>query len=334
MSGDDAGLILRALAARTESGAPSRSVFVLGGFHERRVSLPSQQRRAINLAWALNARGRLEPKRLVAVVGGGVAGATFAVTAAATGDAEVVLIDEHEEPITTQRASAERFLSPNLFDWPNQAWRKREGNLPFMNWRAAHADEVRIQLLNAFVAQAGERLHYAPQHWATAIEEGDGVVRVSGTSIPALLHAGPGWTADVDAVVVATGFLPEKRVRGTVSGSYWRDSRTSLPPGAHRSPVVVGDGDGALTELFRIALRGGRRRGLRFRQEQLRGLAGFGIDDSEGSSGFAARWWRSSVRRATALIVERSTGSPTSPTLTSDCWMSGFSRQPARTCAC
>jgi NADPH-dependent 2,4-dienoyl-CoA reductase/sulfur reductase-like enzyme len=113
MARDDAGLILRALAARGNDQRPSANVFVLGGFHESRLNLHAQQRRALNLVWALDRRDRLR-NRTIAVVGAGVGGTTFAVAAADRG-AQVWLIDEHEEPITTQRASVERFLDPNLF---------------------------------------------------------------------------------------------------------------------------------------------------------------------------------------------------------------------------
>ncbi len=284
MPRDDPGLILRALAARTAAGAPSNTVFLLGGAHERRVNVPAQQRRALNLVWALQSRGRLVSGLPIAVIGAGVAGTTFAVAAAARGS-HVWLIDEHEEPITTQRASSERYLDPNLFDWPNDDWDRTVADLPFLNWRAGIAADVRAQMLVGASAQAdGARLRYAPQNYVVAIKDPDEQPKRShpqvwGVGLESLVGAAPGsalpkWILKAALVVVATGFLPENRVAGTFSGSYWRDARLNEIAGAASAPVVVGDGDGALTELFRLVLTGAG--GARFRQEQLRRLAGAG----------------------------------------------------------
>ena len=60
---------------------PSRSgVYVLGCFG-RYITLYSQQVRALNLAYALNRRGKLKIGTRVCVVGAGIAGLTFAVGA-------------------------------------------------------------------------------------------------------------------------------------------------------------------------------------------------------------------------------------------------------------
>src|SRR5690348_14350529 len=97
-------------------------IFVLGGQDELRVSVISQQVRAINLAAVLSETGGIQPPgdaspTRIAVIGAGAGGTTMAAAAAVLG-AEVTLFDEHEEPITTQRWSFDRFLHPNLFDWP------------------------------------------------------------------------------------------------------------------------------------------------------------------------------------------------------------------------
>src|SRR4051812_5425823 len=107
MARDLPGLLLRALAARHADGdRPSRRVFVLGGQHERRVNLPAQQARALNLAWALSEGGLFHPavsnefEHPVVVVGAGAGGLTFAAAVATLG-VPVTVIDEHEEPMAT-----------------------------------------------------------------------------------------------------------------------------------------------------------------------------------------------------------------------------------------
>ena len=67
-------------------------LYVLGCF-ERRVTLLSQQVRALNLVYALCETGRLQEGSNLLVVGGGAAGMTVAVAAARRG-CQVTLLEK------------------------------------------------------------------------------------------------------------------------------------------------------------------------------------------------------------------------------------------------
>jgi hypothetical protein len=276
---DSAGRLLRMLAA-DDNGKPSERVFVLGGEHEHRVNLPAQQSRAINLAWALDERRKLHGRRVV-VVGAGVAGATFAAAAARRG-AHIALIDEHEEPITVQRAADQRYLHPNLFDWPNAGWQCETADLPVLNWRAEVASDVRNQLVAGFALSASSlysgSMRWLPQRVVVcvkALETGVRVVYVALRDFCAGDIVAPGYRLTADIVVTAPGFLPEKGITGSISGSYWKDDRLCelTKPGV----LIVGDGDGALTELLRVALKGAMNAPL-WHQQQLPDLVS-GVGD-------------------------------------------------------
>lgn len=282
---DRVGLILRTFGAAS-NGEPSKSRFLLGGQHEHRVNVPAQQHRALNLVWALRERGLLVDSdgngddrqersedaggKRVVVIGAGVAGATFAAAAARVG-AHVVLIDEHEEPVTVQRAATQRFLHPTLFDWPNPGSTANQADLPVNNWQSGVASDVRNQLLAGFVvaltsAQAPELTSLAQCLVVHVRETETNEVLVEYLPLDHLAAGEPRQDAcqlTADVVVIATGFLPERRIPHTVSGNYWKDDRLAE---LGKKILIVGDGDGALTELFRVALDGGQNQRIWLQQ--------------------------------------------------------------------
>ena len=243
-------------------------IFVLGAQDELRVSVVSQQVRAINLAAVLSETGGIRPlgdaaPTRIAVIGAGAAGTTMAAAAALLG-AEVTLFDEHEEPVTTQRWSFDRFLHPNLFDWPAAGWDEERAESPVMDWSAAPSAKVRLDLIRGFAraADACQRIAWCSQHLVHKIKEYPDrvVVTVSDLRGLAVNHAQEVvWRVDgFDYAVVATGFLPESPMQGAqMSGSYWKD--VDLPALAVDAVTIIGDGDGALTELLCLTVCRGRR---------------------------------------------------------------------------
>ncbi|HEX7145291.1 MAG TPA: FAD-dependent oxidoreductase [Gaiellaceae bacterium] len=279
------GLVLRLAQARGGDGQLCPQTFVLGGSHETRVTVVAQQARAINLAWALHRTGRLVGRdgkpSSVGVVGAGAAGATFAAAAGLLG-ANVTLVDEHEEPITTQRWSFDRYLHPNLFDWPVEGWNQERAGLPLMDWAAGPSARVRLELLAGFaLAAARGGVTWCSQHSVSEVDSADGKVKLTVCDLRSTAEPDAAGSVRVaeesyDLVVVATGFLPEPRVgdRTTMSGSYWKDNDLAqvLDDSEQRHHTIVGDGDGALTELLRLSLIG-REAKREFNQSMLTTLA-------------------------------------------------------------
>jgi hypothetical protein len=255
------GIILRLAAAREWDGRLCSRVFVLGGPHESRVTVVAQQTRAVNLAWALHRTGRLTPACRIGVVGAGAAGATFAAAASLLG-ARVTLFDEHEEPITTQRWSFDRYLHPNLFDWPVEGWDEKDAGLPVVNWSAGRSAMVRLHMLAGFALAAAEGgLTWCSQHSVSEVRPAGEEVELTVCDLRSAADAAQVATVPFDLAVVATGFLPEPWVaRTAVSGSYWKDNPLGQALGSATADLtIVGDGDGALTELLRLCLDGGER---------------------------------------------------------------------------
>lgn len=220
------------------------NVHVLGSF-EKRVTLWSQQHRALNLVYALHHEGLLGPGKHVAVVGGGVAGLTAAAAAAQKG-AQVTVLERQSELLHLLQGNHTRWVHPRIYDWPLPGSEEAHAGLPLLDWEAGLAGDVCEQILTGFHRAApGCRILCGVED--LQIAEGPGPRR--------RLH----WTAgseDFDLVIFAVGFGIERTVENLLLVSYWRDDSLHQPevePGT-RIHLVSGCGDGGLTDLLRLRL--------------------------------------------------------------------------------
>lgn len=211
-----------------------------------RVTLRSQQTRAMNLAWALRETLQKTSTR-VAVIGGGGAGITFAAAAARLG-ATVTLYESHQL-MHLQQGSWHRPLHPEIYTWPADTAFRPVSHLPLLGWTTGTAHDVATEIVAKFRSLAYE---LGPDR--LMIEEG---VRVTLDRV-GCVHATP--QADgkrFDLVVIATGFGVESGPPGAALNSYWRSDALDQPfLDASRNRVVIsGSGDGGLIELLRVCVQ-------------------------------------------------------------------------------
>ncbi|WP_437782531.1 FAD-dependent oxidoreductase [Sorangium sp. So ce1097] len=228
-----------------------RGLYVLGSF-EGRVTIYSQQIRALNLIHALWTTGALTEDRRLAVIGGGIAGITAALGAACK-NIDVTLYERQPEVLHLMRGCHTRWVHPTIYDWPRgEALAPRE-RLPFLHWEAASAGDVAATLAEDWnhlksvlpiKEVTGATVTLGP--WS------DGRRRVFTTS--------PGFSEDEHHVVIlAVGFGVERSIAPHPLRSYWRDDALHQPEiGASHRPVhslVSGNGDGGLIDVLRLRLR-------------------------------------------------------------------------------
>ncbi len=224
-------------------------LYVIGCF-ERRVTLYSQQVRALNLVYALHEEKRLRPGDEVAVVGGGAAGMTAAAGAATLGY-KVTLLEKGSVLLPLLRGNHIRWVYPHLYDWPAEGSDRLDAGLPLLDWRAALAYRVADQL-----DEAWRKLRHLSRievvHNVRSIDLDVGSPRrVTWNPRPA---RPPGKFA---AVILAVGFGLERTVKSTPWLSYWDDDRLHQPTrreGRARH-LVSGCGDGGLIDLIRVCVR-------------------------------------------------------------------------------
>ena len=228
-------------------------IFVLGCL-EQRVTLYSQQVRALNLIHSLFETERLKPGYRVAVIGAGPAGLTAAAEAARRGCA-VRVLERMPKPLHLFRGNTQRLLHPHLHDWPEPGWDEEQAHLPVLDWKAGPAGEVAEQLLRGWdEATKGQD-----------VELGCGIKDLTApqSQHPPYMLA---WHQDrrrreqFHAIILALGFGIEKRVDGVRFRSYWDDDTLDQSPRDASHPnlhvLISGTGDGGLVDLLRARLEG------------------------------------------------------------------------------
>src|SRR4051794_34647239 len=106
------------------------------------VSFYSQQRRAFNLVAALWESGRMQATSSVAVIGGGLAGATASAAARMLGCNNVTLFEANEAKFHQQHGNRTRYIHPRVVDWPRAGSNSPDTDLPFLNWTAGECASV------------------------------------------------------------------------------------------------------------------------------------------------------------------------------------------------
>ena len=237
----------------------SPGVYLLGCL-ERRVTLLSQQVRALNLIYSLFTEGRVNAGDDIAVVGGGAAGLTAAAAAAICG-CQVTLL-EKGNLLGLIANCDKRWVHPHVYDWPAPGSLKAHADeLEVMTWHADTAASVAKQLIAGFRA--------VQDRHSGRLRDHVGVRNVQ------LVQGGLRWSPGDNkhkykAIVLAVGFGLEQTVAPFPLHSYWRDDsldQDELIPG--RRYLISGTGDGGLTDLLRACIS-------RFRHHEM--VRDFGLE--------------------------------------------------------
>jgi len=222
-------------------------LYVLGCF-ERRVTLYSQQVRALNLVYALHHEKRLKPGDAVAVIGGSVAAMTTAAGAARLGY-EVTLLEKGGVLLPLLRGNRSRWVYPHLYDWPEPESEQRDAGLPLLDWTAALAQEVADQLDTAWKGLA-QRACIKVHTGVSSIDVHPGASRLVTWN-----KRGP-QRGKFAAVIFAVGFGLERRMKDTPWVSYWQNDALHQPSlEGRRRHLISGCGDGGLIDLLRVCVR-------------------------------------------------------------------------------
>ena len=237
-----------ALASKVSDTEP---IYILGCL-ERRVTIYSQQVRAIELARSLLESGAVRSNGRIAIVGAGIAGLTLAATLAVAAPAlRIVLFEREDEVLHLQAHARDRFVHPHIFDWPSAEAAQSRAGLPMMDWEADNAQAVAESLRKQFDSLIR---HGKVDLRTNAMVDGmqavgpDLQLSVSGTLMP----------GEFDAVVLSIGFGYERRATPR-NPSYWGPSPLAgafMPRNPDDLIFVSGTGDGGLADFTLAAFEG------------------------------------------------------------------------------
>lgn len=235
--------------------------FVLGCY-DNRITVYSQQVRALELAHALQKSHYVSSGLDVAVIGGGAAGMTIAAALALQGAQSVHLFERSRELMPLQRHSLQRRLDPHIYNWPAQGAENEEAELPILDWKSGAASDVRTTLVQQYVsiekAVGGRLVKRCDSRVMSITSDGNAFEIAFERDTPDGGRETRRHT--VDLVVLAIGFGLEslRSVEGIVDQTYWLDS--GVPAGfvegkARPSVAISGNGDGGLIDLIAAASR-------------------------------------------------------------------------------
>ena len=266
----------KSIIARCRLPGPSE-LFAIGTFDDR-VTVLTQQKRALNLAWALIEEGVVPTtgtERLrIAVIGGGFAGITFAAALVQKqAHCSISLFEERDTLLPLQQGSDTRWLHPHIYDWPKEGSEAVAAMLPVLSWTAARASDVVVQVLQGWGDLVTERRHANLAMWCNTRHlklhaaagnksrlewVGERRDRSTGQLATSPRNA-EGRSGTFDLVVIAVGFGLEAR-----GSSYWRNEVLGQPGLEQRSTsyLVSGQGDGAMIDLLRLKIS-------QFRQDRI-----------------------------------------------------------------
>jgi hypothetical protein len=250
---------------------PGKPLYVVGMF-DTGVTVLSQQIRALNLSWALI---ELELIRSlpsggamkVAIVGGGFAGLSAAAgLIRKRANASITIFEERDTLLPLQQGSDSRWLHPRIYDWPGEGSDASVAMLPVLNWTAARASDVVVQILTEWKSVVTEHtptpiLYCNARH--LQIQEGSenkNRLRIewvgerrdakNGTMLRDEHVTAIGASENFDVVILAVGFGLEL----DDALSYWRNETLGQPSldQPRCTYLVSGQGDGAMIDLLRL----------------------------------------------------------------------------------
>lgn len=235
---------------------PSFGTTYLLGCLDPRVTVYSQQLRALNLVFALEQEGVVDRASRVAIVGGGIAGITAAAALISNGVAVDVFEKRPDGMLALQAGAHHRWIHPGVYDWPEPEWAiPAAARLPVLPWKAATADQLRETLLAGWqrvvdAYQAGDRVFV-------------GNVKLGGLNgtrrtleFQATTRGPKPGLAEYDVVILAVGFGIERTFSLAPRTSYWHvDPLHQWTPSGDLRCLVSGTGDGGLIDVLRALLR-------------------------------------------------------------------------------
>lgn len=235
--------------------------YFIGCISEGKITIHSQQIRALNLAYALSETKKVSEGTRVAIIGAGFSGIMLAAALTRTG-CFMDLFDEHEGILDMQRRS-DRFVHPNIFDWPKKDSTLAETKLPFFNWKADEVREI-VKLFDPIWSNIyghyKDKLFIRTGIKVTEINEQNDL-RYSfsaikfNKSLPTRKKERSDERAAYDIVLYAGGFGLETHNLKQFN-SYWHKDKwdSDVDYGSYKFRIE-GTGDGGLIDTVRLSLR-------------------------------------------------------------------------------
>ncbi len=237
------------------------------GIYQDGITIHKQQIRALNIFHALyntKLKAIKDPGYTIGIIGGGVAGITFA-TAALEAGYNVTLFEKKSIYLHMQFGCDIRKIHPNLYEWPDRRYSNPYAELPVLDWKHDSASNVVKQILRGWETTKKKIRSKGPTGAYNLIEIlscdiksiEQNVVK-NKTRFQIKYETPDGWAVSgCDLLIFATGYGVERGVEEAAdTPSYWRNDYYAQIElhAATKTYIVSGVGDGGLIDLFRLKI--------------------------------------------------------------------------------
>lgn len=220
-----------------------QNIFQIGCLSDR-ITIFSQQHRALNLVWALHSSKDLAEKDIT-VVGAGFAGLVAASALKVLGfERQLKVFDKSGLPLYFQRGNQSRYVQPYMYDWPIEGSTYPKTELPYLNWYSGEAGLV-VETVISQWNQLKLKVTKTPT-----------VRKVLSGRRPTIVFS-DGSTCQSDILILTVGLGLEEGVSTNKSISYWSNdslNQSHLGKKVPASVLVSGSGDGGLIDTTRAAI--------------------------------------------------------------------------------
>lgn len=242
------------------------------GVYQDGITVYKQQIRALNIFHALVRTGVIDRANTgykIGVIGGGVAGLTFAAASLKAG-MKVRLFEKEPVFLHMQHGCDIRTIHPNIYEWPDGNSFFPYADVPVLPWKHDTASNVAKQIIGEFEKvrldlekEAGhDAEEYFREYMNATVNEIANKQRDGQDKIVVKTRTSPRVTEYFDLLVFAVGYGVERGLRADVL-SYWRNDPFGQPfltdgkgRKKHQIFIVSGVGDGGLMDLFRLTVLG------------------------------------------------------------------------------
>ncbi|MEO7214699.1 FAD-binding protein [Mucilaginibacter sp.] len=234
------------------------------GIFESGITFYKQQIRALNIFDALKKTKKIPESEdfTIAVIGGGIAGLTFAA-AALKSKHNVILFEEGSQTLNIQAGCNIRDIHPYLYDWPERHSTQTRTNLPILNWHHDTAANVVRSVKKEFTDIKDTALELKSNCYfeycnvkELQITDKDSGKRFEINGATFSRYGDQAIHKRVDLIMYAIGYGIEKGISAENKfESYWRDTSIKQDDLSKCNYIIQGTGDGALIDLFNILIR-------------------------------------------------------------------------------
>lgn len=221
------------------------------GVNQPGRTIHKQQKRALNLFYALRTTGKIKENTTIAIIGGGIAGLTFA-SVALRSKTYVKIYETMPSFLPYQKDSKDREIHPNAYDYPIEGSLELRTKLPVLNWGCGPVDKFWNDITSQFQNyQDNMENLFGVKYFTSYLNCGKIEIEPLRGKYHVKTELDKNQDGFYDIIIYAVGYGVEIS-KNTDNPKYWNNNIFSQIESEGRKYLVSGTGDGALMDVIKL----------------------------------------------------------------------------------